>query len=135
MALDNSSITRTGFNNVRIDSPLCQEVNSADFTAFVFKYANEFFPDNFTFLFRLFNAGQTTQETVRCIDTNEVHAGIFECRFNFVTFVFTHQTMVNEDTALEIRAAATELSTPPDNANNTLPSPTVLRISSTAVLA
>ena len=38
-------------------------------------------------------------------------------------------------TALEIRAAATELSTPPDNANNTLPSPTVLRISSIAVFA
>ena len=44
---------KPAFYHVRVDGSLHQEVYRADLLGFFFEYADEFFPDDFTFCLRL----------------------------------------------------------------------------------
>ena len=141
MALDDGSIAGTGFDDVRINRSLSQEIDRSDFTAFVFEDTDKFFTNDFPLPFRIADAFEFAEEAFRGIDADEVHAAVFKGAFDFIAFVLTKEAMVDEDagqltaTAFEMRAAATELSTPPERASTTLPSPTVSLIEAMAVLA
>ena len=58
MRFDDCGFTaETALYHVRINGSLYEEIDSADFLCFLFKYTDEFFSDNFTFLFGLRNTG------------------------------------------------------------------------------
>ena len=85
------------FYNVRINGSLCQIVNSTDFLSFFFKYANEFFADNFTFSFRSSYACQLAIEAFACVNADEVDielTAFTENSANLFTLVFAQQTMI-----------------------------------------
>ena len=85
------------FYNVRINGALCQIVNSTDFLSFFFKYANEFFADNFTFAFWSSYACQLAVEALACVNADEVDielTAFTENSANLFTLVFAQQTMI-----------------------------------------
>jgi len=85
------------FYNVRINGALCQIVNSTDFLSFFFKYANEFFADNFTFAFRSSYSCQFAVEALACVNAYEVNielTAFTENSANLFALVFAQQTVV-----------------------------------------
>ena len=99
VAFDDGGIAGAAFDDVGVDGALGQEVDGADFSAFVFEDADEFFADDFSFLFGLGDAFQAFEEAVFGIDADKVHARVFKGGFHFVAFVFAHEAVVDEDAA------------------------------------
>ena len=57
VALDDRGFTaQAAFHHIRVNGSLYQEVHRSDFLCFFFKYTDEFFPDDLTFLFRFFHS-------------------------------------------------------------------------------
>ena len=54
VGLDDRALTKTGFDNVRIDRTLYEEVYGTDLLGLFFKYTDEFFTDDLSLLLRLF---------------------------------------------------------------------------------
>ena len=48
-------------------------------------------------LFWFADTSQFTKETILCIDADEIDVTVAEYSFDFIAFVFAHQTMVNKD--------------------------------------
>ena len=120
VALDDSGVTGARFDDIRVNRTLRQEVDSADFTAFVFKYADKFFADNLALPFRFADAASFDRKRSDASTRIKFMPEPWKVRFDFVAFVFTHEAVVDEDTGqlaaygFRNKAAATELSTPPD---------------------
>ena len=97
MAFNRSGSFSAAFNDIRIDCALYEVVDFAEFISFSFKYADEFFTDDFAFAFRVGNAGEFAEEAVFSVNADEVHVELFaEYLFNLVAFVFAQETVVNE---------------------------------------
>ena len=97
MAFDCSGSFCAAFNDIRINRTLYEVVDFTELIGFSFKYANEFFTDDFTFSFRVGNAGKLAKETVFCIHADEVHVELFaEYLFNLVAFILAQKSVVNE---------------------------------------
>ena len=56
MRLDNGALAEAGFDYVRIDGALYEEVDSADLLCFLFEYSDEFLTDDLTLCLRIGNA-------------------------------------------------------------------------------
>ena len=92
---NNFSSFGTAFSNVRINGALTKEVNAFNFASFFFEYTNEFFADDFAFLFGVSNTFQFSQEAFSSININQVCIQlVFENFYYAFRFAFTHQTMV-----------------------------------------
>ena len=92
---NNFSSFGTAFCDIRIDGALTEEVNAFNFASFFFEYTNEFFADDFAFLFGVSNAFQFSQEAFSSININQVCIQlVFEYFYYAFRFAFTHQTMV-----------------------------------------
>ena len=52
---DNGALAEAGFDNVRIDSALNEEVDGADLLCFFFEDSDEFLADDFSLCLRIFN--------------------------------------------------------------------------------
>ena len=92
---NNFSSFGTAFCDVRINGTLTEEVNAFNFASFFFEYADEFFADDFTFLFGVSNAFQFGEEAFSCINVNEVCIQlVFEYFYYAFRFSFAHQAMV-----------------------------------------
>ena len=90
--LDDGAFAEAGFNNVRIDGALDEEVDRTDLLCFFFKYSDKFFAYNLTFLFRLCNACKLCIETFLSIYSNKVKLIIsFRSKYSFylVAFIFS----------------------------------------------
>ena len=97
--LDDGAFAEAGFNNVRIDGALDEEVDRTDLLCFFFEYADEFFTDDLSFLLRFFHTGELTVETLLGIDADEVEvirSLRTEYRFHLVAFVLSEKTVIYE---------------------------------------
>ena len=99
VGLDNSRLTETTFDHVRIDCALYKEINGTDLLRFFFEDTDKFFTDNLTFRFRFCNTLQFVIISLLCIDTDKVQfvrAIRAENSFNFIAFVLAQKTMIHE---------------------------------------
>ena len=98
MGFDDCGISQTAFDDIGINRTLHQIIYLADFSCFIFKYTDKFRADDFTLLFGVGYALQLGKETLLCICSYEMRIEIaVKNLFYLVAFVFTHQTMVNEN--------------------------------------
>src|SRR5699024_3849968 len=72
VGLDHSGFAQTGFDHIRIDGSLYQEIHSADLLCFFLENADELFADDLALLLRLFHAGQLLIEALLRVYTDEV---------------------------------------------------------------
>ena len=56
MGFDDSGFSKAGFNDIRINGSLNQVIYGTDLLCFLFKYTDELFTNDFSFLFRFRNA-------------------------------------------------------------------------------
>ena len=101
VGLDNSRLTETTFDHVRIDCALYKEINGTDLLRFFFEDTDKFFTNNLTFRFRFCNTLQFVIISLLCIDTDKVQfirAIRAENSFNFIALVLAQKTMVNKHT-------------------------------------
>ena len=97
VALDDGCVAAATLDDVWIDGTLCEIIDSTDLLAFVFKNADEFFADDLALALWIGDAGKLAEKTLGRIDADEIHAAVGERCFNFVAFVFAHETVVNEN--------------------------------------
>ncbi len=84
----------SAFDHVRVEGPLSEDFGIADSVP---EDVNEKFSDDFTLLFRFRYAGQSIEEAFRGIDGFNFDAHALEVGADFVSFVFTEETVVYED--------------------------------------
>ena len=90
--LDNSALSKTGFDNVRIDRTLNEEVDSAYLLCLFFKYSDEFLTNNLSLCLRISNSCELGIESILCINSYEVkivRAFRSEYSFYFVALVLS----------------------------------------------
>ena len=84
--------------DVGIDGPLRKELDSVEFAGFFCKYVNKLFANDFTFLFRIADAGQLIQKTVDRVDVDQVGTElIFKYLDNLFRLAFAEQAVVDMD--------------------------------------
>jgi hypothetical protein len=84
------------FKNVGVDGTLCEEGNAVELTSFVREYVDEFLTDDLALAFRIGNACEKVEETVGCVDIDQVSVELVAEKFNnCFAFVFAHEAVVN----------------------------------------
>ena len=137
MRLDgNAGSTDEGdaLNHVRIKCPLCQEIRATYLLRLLVEDFYEETANNLTLLFRIVLPFKFTDEQLTRVAVDQFYVELVAERLDdLFRFALTQQTVIHEDTSelltdrLMIKTAATDESTPPDNPQITLPSPTCLR--------
>jgi hypothetical protein len=95
VAFDHCGISYTTLHHIGIDGTLYQVVYLADLPGFFFKYPDKFFPDNLPLCFRVGYTLQAIQESLLCIDPDQVQMKpIFEYPFHLIPLVLPKQTMI-----------------------------------------
>ena len=99
VALDHCGFSKSGFDDIRVNGSLNEEVYRTDLLCFFFKYTDKFFTDNLSLCFRFGYAGEFCIETILCVYTDEIQV-VWSLRpeygFYFVAFIFTQKAMVYE---------------------------------------
>ena len=102
MAFDYGSLSQAGFNHVRIDGSLREEIHFPNFSCRLFKGTDKLFSDYFPLLLRISDTGQTGEEALLCIDAHKTEFLAGEGFFHLITFLITHQSMVDEHTGQSV---------------------------------
>ena len=89
---DSRFAAKSAFYHIRINGSLYQEVYSADFFRFFFKYTDKFFTDDLTFLFRFFYPFEFFIKTILSVYADDVQVVVSvrsEDSFYFIPFIFS----------------------------------------------
>ena len=70
VALDDSGISRSGLDYIRINSSLNKEIDCANLLCLFFEDADELFTDNLSLTLRIGNACEFREETLFSIDAD-----------------------------------------------------------------
>ncbi len=90
---------RKRFDNIRIQSSLCQKFRVFYFSGFIFKHIHKHFADDFPFLFRVSDSCQRGQKPVFGIHKADNNIKIlFQRLFQLFSLVFTQKSVVHKDT-------------------------------------
>ena len=65
-------LNRAGLKDIGINGTLREESDAFKLTGFFLKYTDKFCADDFAFAFRLCHTGKLVQETVNCIDIDQI---------------------------------------------------------------
>ena len=99
MGLDDSGLTQTALDDIRINGTLDEEVYLANLLGLGLEYANEFLTDDFTLLLRVSYTLQLLIEALTGVNMDEVQvirAFRSKYRVDFVPLVLAEETVVNE---------------------------------------
>ena len=89
----------TALDDVRVDGPLSQEIDSLQLARLLFKYADKFAADHFTLLLRIGYSFQLPEEAVGGVHIDKICLQLIPEDPNYILRLpFTHQTVIDMDT-------------------------------------
>ena len=99
MRFDNLCCLGAALHDIRINGPLCQEIDTLQLTSLFLKHTDKLRTDNLTLLFRLCHILQLSKKPFACIHINQIRIHLILKHFNYTfRFPFAHQPMIDMHT-------------------------------------